>query len=51
MNKAEEDKWIWRHNKHGMYTVKSAYLVLINDNCDTEKEGWKLIWCKILPLK
>lgn len=55
-----EDAWSWSKEKHGMYTVRSAYHMLNNERCRLLQEDsprsscdgdWKLIWRLEVPPK
>ncbi|GLT51274.1 hypothetical protein SLA2020_246950 [Shorea laevis] len=46
-----EDKWTWRWESNGKYTVKSAYQHLGQPHQVGGSEIFKVIWNKLVPLK
>ncbi|GLT27676.1 hypothetical protein SLA2020_026570 [Shorea laevis] len=47
----KDDRWIWRHDSKGCYTVASAYKVLSSIQCSRDSKRYKLLWNKTVPLK
>ncbi|GAB4852134.1 hypothetical protein Ancab_016324 [Ancistrocladus abbreviatus] len=51
LSKLTEDYWRWLHSNKGAYTVKSAYQMLSTYSMGSDMEAWKLVWCRIFPLR
>lgn len=52
LNADIEDNWYWRHERLGIYTVKSAHLVLqkIKRNSQENNSGfWRKLWNLKIP--
>jgi hypothetical protein len=64
LGRLEEDLWAWSAEKHGMYTIKSAYKLLashyrytelakskvLNSSCAENNPIWRKLWkLKVLP--
>lgn len=46
-----QDKWIWKHDKKGCYTVKSAYNLLRSQQDTHFNSRYKFLWNGKVPLK
>ncbi|GLT48071.1 hypothetical protein SLA2020_217120 [Shorea laevis] len=46
-----QDSWFWKHDKRGVYTVKSAYRYLNASFQHQMAFDFKLMWNKQVPLK
>lgn len=55
-----DDVWAWEPERHGLYTVRSAYRRLYDDHCQETEEGrvsssgditWTRIWKLCVPRK
>lgn len=42
---------MWKEDKVGKYTVKSAYLLLMKATCRSVKDLKTLVWHNLVPLK
>ncbi|GLT39737.1 hypothetical protein SLA2020_139130 [Shorea laevis] len=51
LKQGTQDVWAWKHNKHGQYTVKSAYHLLNSRQQIHQDKRYKLLWNKDVPLK
>jgi hypothetical protein len=51
----QNDKIVWKHEKNGLFTVKSAYRACINNDSNREQHhvngNWQLIWQAKMPPK
>lgn len=54
----QQDTLIWRFDKHGKYSVKSGYQLVVKDNfkndpscSDSSKSRWDVIWSNEIPEK
>ncbi|GAU47078.1 hypothetical protein TSUD_192040 [Trifolium subterraneum] len=45
----EADKWVWRHDPDGGYTVRGAYNLLTRTDMVVEDDPTDLIWHKQVP--
>lgn len=63
---SEEDKWAWHYEKSGLFSVRSAYLLIIetkrrrvdwlehrasSSNIDSTKKKWTRLWKLQVPAK
>ncbi len=46
-----EDTWYWLANTNGVYSVKSAYRLLIGEVSDVDSNMWRQIWKLEVPAK
>ncbi|GKV42979.1 hypothetical protein SLEP1_g50328 [Rubroshorea leprosula] len=47
----QKDKWEWKHDKDGVYTVKTAYRVISSNNGHGKAWIFKRIWSRLVPSK
>ena len=54
-NISRDDCWQWTVEKKGIYSIKSAYKMLVSNSTrayeDTMTNGWNIIWKLQVPLK
>lgn len=51
VTRGEDDKWRWKFNADGIYSVNSAYKKLTEDNVTTTRKSFNQIWDTPAPLK
>ncbi|GKV25986.1 hypothetical protein SLEP1_g35354 [Rubroshorea leprosula] len=47
----QKDRWEWKHDKDGVYAVKTAYNVLSSNNGHGKAWIYKRIWSRLVPTK
>lgn len=46
-----QDSWRWKHTSSGVFSVKSAYQLLVSESTSTDKQVYNLIWGSKVPTK